>query len=59
MFRKGREVEGVPDEESKYEAGFDDDGRLERDPEGDMVVRRGRDLLRVLPDGLFLRLKLL
>jgi len=40
MFRKGRELEGAPDEESKCEAGFDDDGRLERDPESDMIVGR-------------------
>jgi hypothetical protein len=40
MFRKGRELEGAPDEESIYDAGFEDDGRLERDPEVDMVVGR-------------------
>lgn len=40
MFKKGRELEGTPDEASEYDAGFDDDGRLERDPEVDMIVGR-------------------
>jgi hypothetical protein len=40
IFKKGREFEGAPDEESEYDAGFDEDGRLERDPEVDMIVGR-------------------
>jgi hypothetical protein len=40
IFRKGRELEGAPDEESEYDAGFDEDGRLERDPEVDMIAGR-------------------
>ena len=38
IFKKGRELEGTPDEESEYDPGFNEDDGLERDPEVDMIV---------------------